>query len=153
MAEFQVDFDDSFLKDLLETDFDEICEEALTSAAPIFEEKMKSEVQKTILHEGESELVESFRASKPVKTKNGAWLLRISPKGYSSTKVYTAADSRGRKTHRKYRVSNALKAIWKEYGIPGRQPPRPFIESAANNAKTAVMEKIQQVYNRRTGAE
>ena len=48
MAIFDVDFPDDFLSELLETDFDEIAEEALKEAVPILEKTMKAEVKKTI---------------------------------------------------------------------------------------------------------
>lgn len=154
MAQLEVNFPEDFLSELLETDFDEIAEEILTETAPVLEESMKKEVRGTIQHEGDSELVDSLTASKPKKTKNGdAWIVNVSPKGYSSTKKYTAVSKNGRKTHRKYPVSNALKAIWKEYGIPGRQPPRPFLQRSTNGARGAVIRKAQEIFNRKVGAE
>ena len=45
MAEFEIDFPDDFLEDLLETDFDEICEEGLTQAAPIMENALKQSLK------------------------------------------------------------------------------------------------------------
>lgn len=153
MAEFEIEFGDDFLDQLLNTDFNEIAKAALSEAVPILEKSMKNEVKKVIQHSGESELVDSLKSGKPKKTKTDAWIVNVTPKGYSDTKVFTAVDSKGRKTHRKYPVSNALKAIWKEYGIPGRQPPKPFLTSAANGAKAAVLQKIQEVYNRKVGAK
>lgn len=152
MAEFNVDFPDDFLSSLLETDFDEIAEEALSDAVPILEKTMKAEVAKSIQHEGDSELVNSFKASKPKKTKTDAWIANVNPKGYSKTKVYTAVNRRGVKTGRKYPVSNALKAIWKEYGIPGRQAAKPFITASVNASRNEIMNRMQEVYNRKVGA-
>lgn len=152
MAIFDVDFPDDFLSELLETDFDEIAEEALKEAVPILEKTMKAEVKKTIQHDGDSELVNSFKASKPKKTKTDAWIANVNPKGYSSTKVYTV-NSKGFKKNRKYPVSNALKAIWKEYGIPGRQAAKPFITASVNASKMEIMRRMQEVYNRKVGAD
>lgn len=151
MAEFKMEFGEDFLDQLLNTDFDEIAEAALNESAPIFEKSMKNEVKRVIKHDGDSELADSLKATKPKKTKTDAWIVNVVPKGYSSTKKYIAVDSKGRKTRRKYPASNALKAIWKEYGIPGRQPPSPFITRATNGARNAVMQKIQEVYNRKVG--
>ena len=106
MAIFDVDFPEDFLSDLLDTEFDEIAEEALKEAAPLLESSMKQSCRRVIEHSGES---------------------------------------------RKYRVSNALKLIWKEYGVAGRQPARPFLTSACNAVRGAVMEKMQKVYERKTG--
>lgn len=148
MAAFEVDFPEDFLSGLLDTDFDDIAEAALKEAAPILEASMKKSCQGAIMHEGDSELVKSIKSSKPKKTKTDAWIVNVSPKGYSNVKVYHHA-----KTGRTYPVSNALKAIWKEYGIPGRQPPRPFIAAACNDVRKSVMAKTQEVYNRKVGAD
>ncbi len=153
MALFDIDFPEDLMSDLLDTDFAEIAEEALAEAAPILEKAMKESGKAVIMHEGDSEMVESIKAGKPKRTKTDAWIVNVTFKGYSSIKKYTAVDSKGRKTHRKYPISNSLKAIWKEYGIPGRQPPRPFLESAKNAAQSAVNKKIQEVYNRKVGAK
>ena len=154
MAIFDVEFPSDFLSDLLDTEFDEIAEAALTDAAPLLEESMKKCCKDAIMHEGDSELVDSIESGTPKKTKKGdAWIVNVAPRGYSSIKKYTAVDSKGRKTHRKYPVSNALKAIWKEYGIPGRQPPNPFLERACNNVRDIAIAKMQEVYNRKVGAE
>ncbi len=150
MAQFEIDFEDDFLSGLLESDFDDIAKEALEETIPILESSMKNAVQKSIQHSGESELIESMKASKPKKTKTDAWIATVTPKGYSTTKVYTV---NGKKSKRKYKISNALKAIWKEYGIPGRQPARPFIASATNSVKHEINEKMQELYNRKVGAE
>lgn len=149
MAFFEVDFPVDFMSELLDTDFGEIAEEALREAAPFLEESMKKECRNAVKHEGDSELVNSFKKSKPKKTKTDAWIVNVTPKGKSKVKVYhDTATGRGT-----YPVSNALKAIWKEYGIPGRQPPRPFIAAACNNAREKTMAKMQEVYNRKVGAD
>lgn len=153
MAQFNIDFPDDFMSGLLDTEFAEIAEEALMEAAPILEKSMKASARVAIAHEGDSEMVDSIKMSKPKATKTNAWITNVGPRGNSSTQKYTAVDCKGKRTHRKYPVSNALKAIWKEYGIPGRQPPRPFIQSAVNSAQSAVIRKMQEVYNRKVGAK
>lgn len=144
MALFDVEFPEDFLSGLLESDFDEIAESALIEAAPILEASMKASCAAVIEHEGDSELVNSIKSSNPKKTKTDAWILNVAPKGYSKVKVY-----HHKKKERKYSVSNALKLIWKEYGIPGRQPPRPFIAKACNDVRERVMNKMQEVYDRK----
>lgn len=57
MAEFEMEFPDDFLSDLLESDFDEIAEAALKEAAPVLEKSMKQSCQRVIDHPGDSELV------------------------------------------------------------------------------------------------
>jgi len=153
MALFEVDFPEDFLSGLLDSEFEDIAKEALEETAPILTESMKKEIRSTVKHKGESELVDSIQATKPKRTKTDAWIANVTPKGYSDTKVYTAVDSKGRKTHRKYPVSNALKAIWKEYGIPGKQAPSPFLDKATRKVRQKVMNRIQEVYNRKTGVK
>ena len=148
MAGFEINFPDDFLSGLLDTDFDEIAEAALKETAPLLEESMKQSCRTVITHDGDSELVDSIKSSKPKRTKTDAWIVNVSPKGYSKTKVYHHTS-----TGRIYPVSNALKAIWKEYGIPGRQPPRPFITSACNKVRDSIMTRLQEVYNRKVGAD
>lgn len=151
MANMEFDFPDDFMKDLLETDFDEICEEALEEAAPIYKKSLQDSMKHTVQHEGDSEMIASVKVSKPKKAKTNAWIINIGPSGYSKMKKFRALDGRGVHTNRRYPVSNALKAIWKEYGIPGQQAPQPFLTNATNNAEDAVMRKLQEVYDRKVG--
>lgn len=147
MALFDIEFPDDFMSELLDSDFGEIAEEALSETAPILETSMKQACRSVIEHEGDSELVESFTCSKPKRTKTDAWIVNVYPKGSSSTKTY----SKGKKVKKKYSVSNALKCIWKEYGIQGRQPARPFIASACHSVEGAVLQKVQEIYERKVG--
>lgn len=147
MASLEINFGEDFLSELLEADVDGLCMEMLEESAGILEKALKEETAKVIKHSGESELVESVHAGKAGRTKNGAHIVNVRFTGYSSTKRYTAAS--GKK--RKYPVSNALKAIWKEYGIPGRQAATPFINTAVRRSGPKVSAKLQEVYNRRTG--
>ncbi|MBO6206849.1 MAG: hypothetical protein J6M27_15260 [Lachnospiraceae bacterium] len=126
---------------------EEIAEEMLNEAAPIIEESMKKNLKKSIAHSGESELVNSVKAGKAKMAKNGACILNVNPKGQSKTKVY----KRGKKG-RKHPVNNALKAIWLEYGIPGQQAPKPWLEATTKDAEQKVLDKMQEVYDKRTQA-
>lgn len=148
MAGFDIDFPDDFLSELLDTDFDEIAEEALKESAPMMVQAMKTSCSRVIEHEGDSELVESIKAAKPKKAKTDAWILNVGPSGNSKKKKYHHKES-----GREYPVSNVLKAIWKEYGIAGQQPPRPFITSAVNAVQDEVMDRMQAAYDRKAGAE
>lgn len=148
MSDFFVDFPEDFLKDLLQTDADEICSEVLSEAAPLLESCMK-ETLRNDNHELSGELIESIKAKKPVKAKNGAWMVHVRPTGYSSINSY-AVKGKGEKM-RKYKVSNALKAIWIEYGVNGRQPARPFLTRTVNEVRSASMQRMQEVYNRMAG--
>ena len=153
MALLDVDFPEDFLKEFLSTDFDLIAEEALNETGTILERSMKEACKNSVDHEGDSELANSIKATKPIKTKNGAWIVRVSPTGYSKTKTYYAKNGKGVRTKRKYSVSNALKAIWKEYGIPGHQAAKPFMQKACNEARAMTEKIIQDVYDRRVGTK
>lgn len=148
MAAFDISFPDDFLSDLLDTDFEDIAEKALTEAAPILEKSMKKSCRDVIMHDGESEMVNSIKAGKPKKTKTHAMIVSVSPSGNSTTKT---VDLKGKHLGRKGPVSNVLKAVWIENGIPGRQSPRPFLQAATNDARSAVEAKMQEVYDRMTG--
>lgn len=143
---FNVDFPDDFLSELTDYQFEMIAEPALEAAAPVLEKSMKNAARAVVQHEGESEMVESIKAGKPVKTKTDAYIVNVGPKG-NSTHFY----SKGKKKKKKYPVSNALKGIWMEHGInvPGHhQAPRPFLEKATKDAQEKVLEKMQEVYDR-----
>lgn len=148
MARFDIDFPDDFLSGLLDTDFDEIAEEALKETAPILGKSMKKEARRVVMHEEDSEMAESIKTTMPKKTKTDAWIVNVMPTGYSKTKKY-----RGKNKNRKYPVSNALKAIWKEYGIPGKQAPQPFIQASVNAVRSEIENKLQETYNRKVGAK
>ena len=146
MAGFEVYHNQSDLDELFNFNFGEFAEEALKNAAPVLETSMKAAVQASVEHEGDSELVKSIKANKPKRTRNGAYIVNVTPKGYSKIKVYHA--KRGKRT---YPVSNALKAIWEEYGIAGRQPARPFLAKATNDAENEVLNILQQTFDKKVG--
>ncbi|MDE7184334.1 MAG: HK97 gp10 family phage protein [Lachnospiraceae bacterium] len=150
MAAFELDFPDDFMKQLFQTDSAEICMKALEEAAPILEEEMKNAIRADG-HELSGELINSIKATKPKKTSNGAYIVSVRPTGYSKINSYSVKKN-GKKL-RKYPVSNALKMIWIEYGVNGRQPARPFMTKVMNSVRTAAMNKMQVVYNRMAGAE
>lgn len=147
MADFDVEFPEDYMSGLLDSDFDRIAQKALEETAPMMESAMKAYCQRAIKHDGDSELVESICSRKPKKTKTDAWIVNIGPSGYSTMKIYYRKAKSGKRC-RKETVSNALKAIWKEYGIAGQQAPRPFMTAATNSVRTIIMEKMQEVYDK-----
>lgn len=146
MARFEIFDERTDLDDLFDMDFEEMAMEALQEAAPILEKSVKNAVRASIQHEGDSELVKSMKANRPKRAKNGAYIVNVTPKGYSQIKIYHTKTSK-----RTYPVSNALKAIWKEYGIAGRQPSSPFLAKAANDAKNDVLNAIQRKFDEKAG--
>lgn len=148
MADFYMDFPENFLSDLLQTDADDICRKALEEAAPLLENCMKDTLKEDN-HELSGELIKSIKAKKPTKARNGAWMVHVRPTGYSAINSYSV-KGKGNSV-RKYKVSNALKMIWIEYGVNGRQPARPFITRTVNEVRSASMQRMQEVYNRMAG--
>lgn len=146
MADFEINFPEDFLGNLLNADVDKICREALCEAAPLLEKNMK-QILKNDNHEMSGELIASIKAKKPIKAKNGAWLVHVRPTGYSSVKSYTVKGKAGKT--RNYAVSNALKAIWIEYGVNGRQQARPFMQRTVNMTESEALNKMQSVYERK----
>ena len=143
---FEVQHTQGDLDELFEIDFKDMAEEALANAVPILEKSMQKAVYGVIEHEGDSELAKSIRASKPKKAKTGAYIINVSPKGNSSAHTYKG----GKGKKRKYPVSNALKAIWKEYGINSQnhhQPAQPFLAKATNDAESAVLDTIEKTFD------
>lgn len=148
MASF--DIYEADLEGMWDIRFDGICQEALGESVPILENAMKSAAAACIDHDGESAMVNSIKGSKPKKvTSTDCWIVNVGPRGYSTTKRYHAQRPGGKHSKQTYQVSNALKAIWKEYGIPGHQPAKPFMDKAANMARTRVEKIIEDSFNKR----
>ncbi|MCR4657324.1 MAG: hypothetical protein K5770_14040 [Lachnospiraceae bacterium] len=147
MAGFSIYDDDFAMKlDRLSSGFDIIAETALNKASPYLKESLKREARNAVRHEGDSEMVNSIKAKKAKKSKNGAWIANVIPTGYSS---HTFTRTKGKKV-RKYKVTNAAKMIWLEYGNRGgKQPARPFIKKATNDAEAKVLETIQNELDRK----
>lgn len=152
MSRFEVDWSEDGMTKLLATSFDEIAQAALKEAAPVLEQATKEACQSVIAHSGDSELVNSWKKTKPKKTKDGdAFVVNVTPKGNSKNQYY-GTDGKGGHTNRKYPVSNALKAIWLENGTH-RQPAKHFLERAAKSCEAQVNRKIEEVVKRKVGAE
>lgn len=135
---------------LFDIEFDDIAQEALTEAAPILQKELRSSAMASVKHDGDSEMANSIRASAVKKvSRTDCWIVNVGPRGYSSSKTYFAKNGKGVHTTRKYKVSNALKAIWKEYGIPGHQAAQPFIQKAVNQSKARVEKIIEDSFNKR----
>ena len=145
MAAFDI-YTDNF--DWLDMDFDESAEKALNESVPILEGTMRSAAAAVVKHDGDSAMVNSIKGSKPKKSvATDCWIVNVGPRGYSSTKTYHG-KRKGGKSKQTYKVSNALKAIWKEYGIPGHQSPQPFIQKATNQAQARVEKIIEDAFNK-----
>lgn len=148
MAQMTIYETDAF-NDLWNMDFGGYATETLNECAPVLESKMKAIARTRIQHEGESEMIDSIKPSKAKKASNGAYIVNVGPRGYSKTKKYYAKNGKKVHTKRSYSVSNALKAIWKEYGIPNRQPAQPFISTAVSQCESQIYERLQKAFEQK----
>ena len=145
MASWDI-YTDNF--DFLDMDFDDAAERALNEASHVLEGTMRSAAAAAVKHDGDSAMVNSIKASKPKKVAStDCWIVNVGPRGYSSTKTYHGKRKSG-KSKQTYKVSNALKAIWKEYGIPGHQSPQPFMQKATNQAQARVERIIEDAFDK-----
>lgn len=151
MATLEMNFPDDMFGGLLDSEFSDIAEEALTETAPILEESIKKSIKGVISHSDNSELVNSVKTKGPKKTRTDGYIINIGPTGSSKTHYY-AKDGKGRTTSRTYPVSNALKAVWLEYGN-AHQSPKPWLTTATKNAESKILNKMQEIYNKKVGAK
>lgn len=135
-------------KGLFDVEIGPYADEVLTEGSNILANKMKENARVSVMHDGESDMVNSIKASTPKLSKNGAYIVNVGPRGYSNHSYY-AKDGKGVKTTRKYKVSNALKAIWKEYGIPGRQEAQPFISKTVSQTESQIHTLMQKRFEER----
>lgn len=124
--DFQIPVD--FLKQLGSlADVDRYAPQMIDEAIPILEKSIKSEASK---HKRTGDLVNSIKTNKAKKTKNGGYLASVHP---------TGVDRKG--------VSNMVKMVYAEYGT-SKQTATPIITKAINDSESAVLEKMQEVFNR-----
>lgn len=143
MARFDFEIPDSIFPKCLEENMDEICIEAIGEAQPIVVEEMKKQIKAVISKDGTGELVASIKARKPKKSKYDGYYGKVGPTGYSSKHYYA-----GKKRKRKYKLSNAAKLVFMEYGT-SRQPATPILQKVKKNTENAVINKMQETINRR----
>lgn len=148
MAKMQVYETGDMFKDLFDFDVGMYAQDVLDEAASILEPKLRENAQAVVKHTGESDMVNSIKANKAKKCKNGAYIVNIGPRGYSNH-TYTAKNGKGQRTNRKYKVSNALKAIWIEYGVHNVKsgqdiPARPFISRTVSQLENQIHNLMQK---------
>ena len=142
MAKFDFDIPKEFFASLENMNTDEIQEKMLKEAAPILESSMKKAL---VRHNLSGEMIESVKARTPKKTEDG-WIVFVGPSGYSEN-TYYAKDSKGKRTERKYQISNAIKAIWIEYGT-SKQKSTPFLTRSVKNANKEALKIMQETFNK-----
>lgn len=145
MAGLEFDIPMDYMAGLLSSSFDDIAKEALEEAEPMLKQSIQNSIRAAEKGTGTGELVNSIKGTKPKKTRTDAYIVNVGPSGQSKT-FYTVGT--GKKT-RKYPVSNALKAIWLNYGN-AHQAPRPWLTPAINNVSSAIMQRMQKIWEERT---
>lgn len=148
MAGLNLEIPDDLLKELLDKPFDKIAKTALDECAPILEKAVKSSMRRAVKHPGDSDMVKSVRKNKPKQTKTDAWIVNVYPSGYSKNSFNRYTGNRVKR----YPVSNALKAIWLEYGRVG-QNPSPWLAPAVSNCSSEILRKMQDIWEKEVGAK
>jgi HK97 gp10 family phage protein len=130
MGKFDFEIPTDFIKQLGKlADVDRIAPKMLNEALPILERNVKAEVSKHVVS---GDLLKSIKMSKAKKNKYG----------YYASVTPTGTDKKG--------VRNMEKMVYLEYGTKN-QPPRPTLTKAIKDSEKAVMEKMQEVFNREVG--
>lgn len=130
MGKFDFEIPADFIKQLGRlADVDRIAPQMLNEALPILERNVKSEVSKHVVS---GDLLKSIKMSKAKKNKYGY---------YASVRP-TGTDKKG--------VRNMEKMVYLEYGT-SKQPARPTLTKAIKDSEKAVLDKMQEVFNREVG--
>ena len=142
---FEIPMD--YLSALLDADFDTLAPEMIEAAVPILEDSIRKSIKNAESGKGTGELVKSIKVTKPKKTATDAYIANVGPSGKSSNHYYDSA------THKRaYPVSNALKAIWLNYGN-AHQPARPWLTPAVNSCKDKILDKMQKIWDEKVGSK
>ncbi len=130
MGKFDFEVPTDFLKQLGKlADVDRIAPKMLNEALPILERNVKAEVSKHVVS---GDLLKSIKMSKAKKNKYGH---------YASVRP-TGTDKKG--------VRNMEKMVYLEYGT-SKQSPAPTLTKAIKDSEKAVLNKMQEVFNREVG--
>ena len=127
MAGFEFDFPDDILGDVSSM-IDDVAPAMINEALPIYENAIKNELEP---HRDTGALIASIRCKKAKKTSTDAYV------GYL-TAVGEKEDG----------FRNYQKALAIEYGN-SHEAARPFMQSAANSSEKSVLDKMQEVFDRR----
>jgi hypothetical protein len=145
VADLGFDIPEDYLKELTDNNFDDIAPQMLETVLPILETSIRRHLT-SVIEKGTGDLVKGISVTKPKKTQTDAWITNVYIKGESNHHYL------GSTTHnRKYPVSNALKAIWLNYGR-ANQTARPWLDPAVNSCQSEILEKLQKKWEELTGA-
>jgi len=127
MGKFDFQIPDSFLKQLGKlSDVERIAPKMIDEAMPILERNLKAELAK---HKRTGDMVNSVRKTKAGRNKYG----------YFAVVRPTGKDRKG--------VRNMEKLAHAEYGT-SKQPPTPILTKAIKDSENAVLDKMQEVFER-----
>lgn len=159
MANFHMngvrEFADELMK--LGANIDEVAVQMVDEAADIMDEKLRDGILKQTTKYGTGTLAASIHHNKPARSDLGVFSTSTAKgtdtrgKKKVSQETVINGKSRGhRKLNPKSAVRNQDKLWYLEYGN-SRQPATPVIQKCVNEAEPAVLDKMQEVYNRMTG--
>lgn len=143
MGTFDFDIPEDIFPKSLTDNLEETCMEAIEEAEQIVVEEMKKQIEAAVSDKSTGELVKSIKAGKPKQSKFDGFYGKVGPTGYSKSYYYG-----GKNKKRKYKLSNAAKLVFIEYGT-SKQAARPVLMKIKNNTEKAVINKIQEVINRK----
>lgn len=118
---------------------DEIAPKMLNAAAPYLVDTIKKALA---AHRRTGSLINSVKAGKAKKMKNGGYRIATRFEGYDPESYKTDSFPRG--------TPNAVKAMGLEYGS-SNEPARPFLQRALNDAEDDVIEIMQITFNAEMG--
>lgn len=145
MADLGFDIPEDFLKELTDNTFEDIAPQMLDEVLPILETSITRHLS-SVIHNGTGELVKSIAVTKPKKTNTDAWIANTYIRGQSKNHYYGGANHT-----RSYPVSNALIAVWLNYGN-AHQAARPWLIPAVNSCQGEILDKMQKKWEELTGA-
>ena len=131
MAKFDFNIPDGFIKQLGRlSDVDRIAPKMIDEAIPILLDNVKRE---TARHKLAGDMHKSIKATRAKKSPKGGFYALVRP---------TGTDSKG--------VRNIEKMVYLEYGT-STQASAPTLTKAIKDSETAVLKKMQEVFEREVG--
>ncbi len=128
MGKFDFEISPEFIKALGRlADVDRIAPKMIDEAMPILVDNVKSELAQ---HRRTGDMLDSVKKTKANKTKYGGYYAVVRP---------TGKDRKG--------VRNMEKLAHAEYGT-SKQAPTPILTKAIKDSEPAVLNKMQEVFNR-----
>lgn len=140
MGKFDFEISPEFIRQLGRlADVDRIAPQMIDEAMPILEKNLKKELSK---HRRTSTMLDSVKKTKAGKNKYG-YFATVRPTGMS--KIYK--DNKGVIRQRKEPVRNMEILAHLEYGT-SNQDARPILTKAIKDSESAVLKKMQEVFER-----